>query len=187
MLKTGPVGKDLSIVRNVAPLRAKYGSFLGVILGGFDMWCQTILKFSIFGTVKHGKTDAESTGKAADYPQIEYPKPDGKLSFDRLTNVSFSGTNHAEGQPVHLKLADSSIPVDTNLPLYSEPAQKYCPAGVYEMSLHCRSSTPMDAHLTQLGAAPCSGPARTAQSQYLWVPTEMARGGAYYCRRPVRF
>ena len=142
MLKTGPVGKDLSIVRNVAPLRAKYGSFLGVILGGFDMWCQTILKFSIFGTVKHGKTDAESTGKAADYPQIEYPKPDGKLSFDRLTNVSFSGTNHAEGQPVHLKLADSSIPVDTNLPLYSEPAQKYCPAGVYEIIRDDNGSNP---------------------------------------------
>ena len=142
MLKTGPVGKDLGIVRNVAPLRAKYGSFLGVILGGFDMWCQTILKFSIFGTVKHGKTDAESTGKAADYPQIEYPKPDGKLSFDRLTNVSFSGTNHAEGQPVHLKLADSSIPVDTNLPLYSEPAQKYCPAGVYEIIRDDNGSNP---------------------------------------------
>jgi len=142
MLKTGPVGKDLSIVRNVAPLRAKYGSFLGVILGGFDMWCQTILKFSIFGTVKHGKTDAESTGKAADYSQIEYPKPDGKLSFDRLTNVSFSGTNHAEGQPVHLKLADSSIPVDTNLPLYSEPAQKYCPAGVYEIIRDDNGSNP---------------------------------------------
>ena len=142
MLKTGPVGKDLSIVRNVAPLRAKYGSFLGVILGGFDMWCQTILKFSIFGTVKHGKTDADSTGKAADYPQIEYPKPDGKLSFDRLTNVSFSGTNHAEGQPVHLKLADSSIPVDTNLPLYSEPAQRYCPAGVYEIIRDDNGSNP---------------------------------------------
>ena len=103
-LKSGPVGKDLNIVRNVAPLLSKYGPVLGVILGGFDMWCQTILKFSIFGTVKHGKTDAESTGKAADYPQIEYPKPDGKLSFYRLTNVSFSGTNHAEGQPVHLSL-----------------------------------------------------------------------------------
>ena len=97
------------------------------------MWCQTILKFSIFGTVKHCKTDAESSGKAADYPQIEYPKPDGKLSFDRLTNVSFSGTNHAEGQPVHLKLTDLAIPVDKNLPIYTEPAQRYCPAGVYEI------------------------------------------------------
>jgi len=141
-LKSGPVGKDLNIVRNVAPLRSKYGSVLGVILGGFDMWCQTILKFSIFGTVKHGKTDAESTGKAADYPQIEYPKPDGKLSFDRLTNVSFSGTNHAEGQPVHLKLTDLSIPVDKNLPIYAEPAQRYCPAGVYEIVREDNGSNP---------------------------------------------
>ena len=132
-LKSGPVGKDLKTVRNVAPLRARYGAKLGVALGGFDMWCQSILKFSFFGTVSHGKSDAASTGKAADYAPIEYPKPDGKLSFDRLTNVSFSATNHAKEQPCHLQLADAGIPIDVNLPEFAEPAQRYCPAGVYEI------------------------------------------------------
>ena len=106
------------------------------------MWCQTLLKFSFFGTVKHGKTDAESTGKAADYALIEYPKPDGKLSFDRLTNVSFSGTNHAEGQPSHLCLTDPTIPIGVNLPDYAEPAQRYCPAGVYEIIRNDDGSNP---------------------------------------------
>jgi electron-transferring-flavoprotein dehydrogenase len=132
-LKSGPVGKDLKIVRNVAPLNAKFGPLVGLGLGGFDMWFQSIFKFSLFGTVKHGKTDAQSTGKASDYPKIDYPKPDGKLSFDRLTNVSFAMTNHAENQPVHLHLADPSLPISVNLPKYAEPAQRYCPAGVYEV------------------------------------------------------
>jgi electron-transferring-flavoprotein dehydrogenase len=78
----------------------------GLALGGFDMWFQSIFKFSLFGTVKHGKTDAQSTGKAADYAPIDYPKPDGKLSFDRLTNVSFAMTNHEESQPPHLHLTN---------------------------------------------------------------------------------
>jgi len=141
-LKVGPIGQDLKKVRNVAPLRAKYGPILGVALGGCDMWCQTLLKFSIFGTVKHGKTDAESTGKATDYALIEYPKPDGKLSFDRLTNVSFSGTNHAEGQPSHLCLTDPTIPIRVNLSDYAEPAQRYCPAGVYEIIRNDDGSNP---------------------------------------------
>jgi electron-transferring-flavoprotein dehydrogenase len=132
-LRTGPVGKDLSIVRNVAPINGRFGPKLGMILGGFDMWCQTLLKFSLFGTMKHGKNDALATGKAADYAPIEYPKADGKLSFDRLTNVSFSATNHEEEQPCHLQLADPDIPIDVNLPEFAEPAQRYCPAGVYEV------------------------------------------------------
>ena len=132
-LREGPVGKDLNIVRNVAPMNGRFGPKLGMMLGGFDMWCQTLLKFSLFGTMKHGKNDAQATGKAADFAPIDYPKADGKLSFDRLTNVSFSGTNHEEEQPCHLQLADASIPVDVNLPEFAEPAQRYCPAGAYEV------------------------------------------------------
>ncbi|MEM7439978.1 MAG: electron transfer flavoprotein-ubiquinone oxidoreductase [Pseudomonadota bacterium] len=132
-LRTGPVGQDLKTVRNVAPLNGKFGPLGGLSLGGFDMWFQSIFKFSLFGTVKHGKTDAQSTGKASDYKEIEYPRPDGKLSFDRLTNVSFSATNHAEEQPCHLQLRDASIPISVNLPEFAEPAQRYCPAGVYEV------------------------------------------------------
>ena len=132
-LRSGPVGKDLKVVRNVAPLAARFGPLGGLALGGFDMWFQSIFKFSLFGTVKHGKTDAQSTGKAADYAPIDYPKPDGKLSFDRLTNVSFAMTNHEESQPPHLQLTDPDLPILVNLPDYAEPAQRYCPAGVYEV------------------------------------------------------
>ena len=132
-LREGIVGKDLKTVRNVAPLNAKFGPLAGLLLGGFDMWFQSFFKFSLFGTLKHGKSDAQSTGKSVDYPKINYPKPDGKLSFDRLTNVSFSMTNHEENQPPHLQLRNPTVPIEINLPEYAEPAQRYCPAGVYEV------------------------------------------------------
>ena len=132
-LRSGPVGKDLKTVRNVAPLNGRFGPLGGLSVGGLDMWFQSIFKFSVLGTLKHGKSDAASTGKAKDYPVIDYPKPDGVLSFERLTNVAFSATNHAEEQPCHLQLRDASIPIDVNLPKYAEPAQRYCPAGVYEV------------------------------------------------------
>nr|MBP9950512.1 4Fe-4S dicluster domain-containing protein [Cypionkella sp.] len=103
-----------------------------LMLGGADMWANTF-GLTILGTLKHGKTDAAATGLAKDYAPIDYPRPDGVLSFDRLTNVAFSGTNHDENQPCHLKLKDPSIPIAVNLPLYAEPAQRYCPAGVYEV------------------------------------------------------
>ncbi|MCI2395427.1 electron transfer flavoprotein-ubiquinone oxidoreductase [Aliiroseovarius sediminis] len=132
-LRTGDIAKDLKKVRNVKPLWSKFGLTASLMLGGVDMWVQSLFGFSPFGTVKHGKNDAQATGKAADFPIIDYPKPDGKLSFDRLTNVSFSATNHEENQPCHLKLIDPDIPITVNLPEYAEPAQRYCPAGVYEV------------------------------------------------------
>ncbi len=132
-LKTETVGKDLKKVRNVAPLNARFGPLGGLILGGFDMWFQTLFKFSLFGILKHGKSDAESTESAANHKEIKYPKPDGSISFDRLTNVSFSMTNHEENQPCHLQLNNPEIPISVNLPQFSEPAQRYCPAGVYEV------------------------------------------------------
>ena len=103
-LKTEAVGKDLKKVRNVAPLNARFGPLGGLILGGFDMWFQTLFSFSLFGTLKHEKSDAASTESAAKHKEIKYPKPDGSISFDRLTNVSFSMTNHEENQPCHLQL-----------------------------------------------------------------------------------
>jgi electron-transferring-flavoprotein dehydrogenase len=99
-----PIAADLKKVRNVKPMWSKFGLIGGLALGGLDMWTNQLFGFSFFGTMKHGKTDAESTGKAADFKPIEYPKPDGVLSFDRLTNVAFSATNHDENQPAHLKL-----------------------------------------------------------------------------------
>ncbi len=131
-LKTGPIGQDLKKVRNVKPLWSKRGLVASLTLGGLDMWTNT-LGFSFLGTVSHGKSDADATGEASKFEPIDYPKPDGVLSFDRLTNVSFAATNHEESQPAHLKLKDASVPIEVNLPKYAEPAQRYCPAGVYEV------------------------------------------------------
>ncbi len=132
-LREGPIGKDLKKVRNVKPMWSKWGLAASLALGGVDMHLQEKLGLSIFGTLRHGKSDAAATGKAADFKKIDYPKPDGTLSFDRLTNVSFSFTNHEEEQPCHLQLKDPSVPINVNLALYDEPAQRYCPAGVYEV------------------------------------------------------
>ncbi len=132
-IREGAIGKDLKRVRNVKPLWSKYGLLASLTLGGFDMWTNNLFGFSLFGTIKHGKTDAEATGKADRFEEITYPKPDGTLSFDRLTNVSFSMTNHEESQPAHLHLADPTLPIKINLPNYDEPSQRYCPAGVYEV------------------------------------------------------
>ena len=130
-LRSGPIGKDLKKVRNVAPLNGRFGLLGGLAIGGFDMWCNT-LGFSLLGTLKHGKTDAQATEEASKHKVIDYPKPDGKLSFDRLTNVAFSFTNHEESQPAHLHLLDPTIPVGVNLEKYAGPSARYCPAGVYE-------------------------------------------------------
>jgi electron-transferring-flavoprotein dehydrogenase len=132
-VRTGAIGRDLKKVRNVKPLWSRYGLLASLGLGGFDMWTNNLFGLSLLGTMKHGKTDAAATGLAADHKPIAYPKPDGTLSFDRLTNVAFSFTNHEESQPAHLQLTDPSIPIGINLPKYAEPAQRYCPAGVYEV------------------------------------------------------
>ncbi len=133
LLHAGPIADDLKKVRNVKPLWSKFGMMTSLVAGGFDMWTNELFGLSLFGTIKHGKSDAEATGLAADHAEIAYPKPDGVLSFDRLTNVSFAATNHEEEQPCHLQLADPSVPISVNLPKYAEPAQRYCPAGVYEV------------------------------------------------------
>ncbi|WP_409434118.1 electron transfer flavoprotein-ubiquinone oxidoreductase [Litorimonas sp. RW-G-Af-16] len=139
----GPIADDLKPVRNVAPLNSRFGPLLGgMMMGGLDMWAATIAKFNVFGTLSHKKDDAESTEKQSKYKPIDYPKPDGILSFDRLTNVSFTATNHSEDQPSHLKLIDDSVPIKINLPEYDEPAQRYCPAGVYEVLTDDDGSNP---------------------------------------------
>ncbi|GHC66076.1 electron transfer flavoprotein-ubiquinone oxidoreductase [Neogemmobacter tilapiae] len=132
LVRTGPIAADLKKVRNVKPLWSRFGLVASLLGGGIDMWANTF-GLTVFGTLKHGKTDAAATGKARDFAPIDYPKPDGVLSFDRLTNVAYSATNHNEDQPAHLKLRDASIPIAVNLPEYAEPAQRYCPAGVYEV------------------------------------------------------
>ena len=132
-VRSGAIARDLKKVRNVKPLWSKLGMWASLGLGGFDMWVASLFGFNPLGTLRHGKSDAAATGLADQYAPIDYPKPDGVLSFDRLTNVAFSFTNHAESQPVHLRLTDPEIPIRDNLLKFAEPAQRYCPAGVYEV------------------------------------------------------
>ncbi|MFN3958355.1 MAG: 4Fe-4S dicluster domain-containing protein [Parvularculaceae bacterium] len=129
------VKRELKKARNAKPLWSNFGTLLGGIgLSGLDLWTNTLIPgFSFFGTLKHGKTDAAATGEASRFAPIDYPRPDGVLTFDRLTNLSFSGVNHEENQPPHLVLKDPAVPIAVNLPRYAEPAQRYCPAGVYEV------------------------------------------------------
>ncbi|MFS2318734.1 4Fe-4S dicluster domain-containing protein [Maricaulis sp. D1M11] len=127
------VAQDLKKVRNAKPLWSKFGTLLGIPLGGFDMWCTTLFGgFSFFGTLGHGKTDAESLQPAERFKLIDYPKPDGKLTFDRLSSVFISNTNHEEDQPVHLKLTDDALQNSSEHDVFAGPSTRYCPAGVYE-------------------------------------------------------
>jgi electron-transferring-flavoprotein dehydrogenase len=126
------IGRDLKRVRNVKPLWSKFGTALGVALGGIDMWTNQLLGFSFFGTLGHGKPDHLSTEPAAKHTPIAYPRPDNTLTFDRLTSVFLSNTNHEEDQPVHLKVGDMELQKRSEHDVYAGLSQYYCPAGVYE-------------------------------------------------------
>jgi len=130
--RQGAIGRDLKQARNVKPLWSKFGTILGVSLGGFDMWCQQLLRFSFFGTVKHGRTDAASLEPAQKHQPIDYPKADGVLTFDRLSSVFLSNTNHEEDEPCHLQLAAADVQQNSEFAIYAGPSSRYCPAGVYE-------------------------------------------------------
>jgi electron-transferring-flavoprotein dehydrogenase len=127
------IGRDLHKVRNVKPLWKRLGLTAGVALGGFDMWTNQLAGVSMFGTLKHGKPDSDSLKPLAEVTPIVYPKPDGVVSFDKLSSVFLSNTNHEEDQPSHLRLKDPTVPISDNLAKYGEPARLYCPAGVYEL------------------------------------------------------
>ena len=125
------IGRDLWKVRNAKPLWSKLGTFAGIVLGGLDMWTNT-LGFSLLGTLRHGKPDYASLKPASEAQRIAYPKPDGTLTFDRLSSVFISNTNHGEDQPVHLMVADSELQKTSEHDIYAGPSSRYCPAGVYE-------------------------------------------------------
>ena len=126
-----PIGKDLRRVRNAKPLWSKLGTLAGIALGGLDMWTNTF-GFSLFGTLKHGKPDYAALKPAAQCKKINYPKPDGTLTFDRLSSVFLSNTNHEEDQPVHLKVQDMGLQKSSEHDVFAGPSSRYCPAGVYE-------------------------------------------------------
>jgi electron-transferring-flavoprotein dehydrogenase len=130
--RSSSVGKDLFLVRNVKPLWSKFGTVLGVALGGFDMWCNTLFGGSLFGTQSHAKPDRATLDPAKTHAPRTYPKPDGKISFDKLSSVFLSNTNHEEDQPVHLKVTDMNLQKTSEHDVFAGPSSRYCPAGVYE-------------------------------------------------------
>ena len=125
------IGKDLWKVRNAKPLWSKFGTFVGIPLGALDMWTNT-LGFSFFGTVRHGKPDYATFRPASECTPIAYVKPDGVLTFDRLSSVFLSNTNHEEDQPVHLRLKNPGLQKSSEHDVFAGPSSRYCPAGVYE-------------------------------------------------------
>jgi len=176
VLATG-IGAELSKVRNVKPLWGRFGLFLGVLLGGFDMWCQALFGVSPFGTLQHRKADADSLKPLAEVTPITYDRPDGKTRFDRTASVFLANLAHDEDQPHHLRLADPAVPVRDNLPKYGEPAPLYCPAGVYE--LDTASGQPVfrihAANCVHCKTCDIKDPARNIT----WVPPEGGSGPNY--------
>jgi electron-transferring-flavoprotein dehydrogenase len=130
---SGPVARDLRRVRNAKPMLSRFGTLLGTLLSGVDMWLNTIIPGVGLGyTLKHGKPDHASLKPAGAMPRIVYPRADGVLTFDRLTDLSFSATNHEEDQPAHLKVADMALQKRSEHDVFGGPSTRYCPAGVYE-------------------------------------------------------
>jgi len=125
------VAKELKMVRNAQPAVSRWGGWIGTVYSGFDMWLGQ-LGLSLPWTLKHREADHETLHRKEHARPIDYPKPDGVITFDRLSSVFISNTNHEENQPVHLTLKDAKIPVEVNLADYAGPEQRYCPAGVYE-------------------------------------------------------
>ena len=130
--RTSEIGRDLKKVRNVKPLWSRLGTWAGVAAGGFDMWMNTLFGFSPFGTLGHGKPDSQALEPADKHRPIDYPKPDGVLTFDRLSSVFLSNTNHEENQPVHLQVKDMDLQKRSEFAVFAGPSARYCPAGVYE-------------------------------------------------------
>ncbi len=175
------IGEDLRRVRNVKPLWSRFGTALGVALGGLDMWCHQLFGGSLFGTLHHGKPDHATLKRLDEVKPIAYPKPDGVLSFDKLSSVFLSSTNHEEGQPAHLVLRDPGIPIRENLPTYGEPARLYCPAGVYEV-VYGNEAERTDPRF-QINAQNCvhckTCDIKDPAQNITWVPPEGGGGPVY--------
>jgi electron-transferring-flavoprotein dehydrogenase len=130
--RSSAIGKDLYRVRNAKPLLSKFGTMLGMAFSGLDMWTNTLFGFSVFGTLSHAKPDRKTLDPAKAHAPIAAPKPDGKLTFDKLSSVFLSNTNHEEDQPVHLRVADLNLQKTSEHDVFAGPSNRYCPAGVYE-------------------------------------------------------
>ncbi len=176
-LATG-IGPELRRVRNVKPLWSRFGTVLGVLLGGIDMWTSTLLRVSPFGTLRHRNADADTLWPTSATGVRSYDRPDGRIAFDRASSVFLANIAHDEDQPVHLRLADPAVPVRDTLPAYgAEPAPRYCPAGVYELS--AETGEPVfrisPANCVHCKTCDIKDPARNIT----WVPPEGGSGPNY--------
>lgn len=183
LLKTYPekirsswVWKDLYAVRNIKPALSSWGNIGGTLYGGMDMWLHS-LGITLPWTLQHKQPDNETLIPAKNAQAIHYPAPDGKITFDRLASIYLSNIEHEEDQPVHLLLADSTVPIDTNLAIYAAPEQRYCPAGVYEIVEKDNSAR------LQINAANCihckACDIKDPLQNITWVPPQ-AGSGPYY-------
>ncbi len=179
--RASSIYKELKKVRNVKPLWSRFGTIAGIALSGADMWANTLVPGGFQFTLKHKKADHECTEPLTSKKAkpIDYPKPDGVITFDKLSSVYLSGTNHEEDQPVHLKLADPEIPIARNLPTYGEPARLYCPAAVYEVLYDEAGSEPR----FQINAQNCvhckTCDIKDPEQNITWVTPEGAGGPTY--------
>jgi electron-transferring-flavoprotein dehydrogenase len=176
MLRDSWVWRDLHTVRNVKPLTSRFGNVLGSLLAGMEMWLAAF-KLRTPWTLQHQKADHECLRPAAEMPRIQYAKPDGKLTFDRLSSISLSNIAHDAGQPCHLHLRDATVPIRINLAKYDAPEQRYCPAGVYEIVE--KAGEPY----LQINAQNCihckTCDIKDPTQNIVWVPPEGGSGPAY--------
>lgn len=172
------ITKDLKKVRNAKPLWSRFGTIAGLMLGGADMWANTLLPF-LKHTLGHGKPDHACLKPAAEMPVIDYPKPDGTLTFDKLSSVFISATNHDEDQPVHLQVGDMALQKQSELGTYGGPSNLYCPAGVYEW---VEDESGGDKRL-QINAQNCvhckTCDIKDPEQNITWVPPEGGGGPNY--------
>jgi electron-transferring-flavoprotein dehydrogenase len=175
--RNSDIGRDLWPVRNVKPLWSRFGTYAGIALGGIDMWINSLLRFSPFGTLGHGRPDWGTLQPAGTSHPIGYPKPDGKIAFDRLSSVFVSNTNHEEDQPPHLKVLDPALQKSSEHDVYGGPSARYCPAGVYEWVEEAGKP-----HYV-INAANCvhckTCDIKDPNQNIVWVPPE-GRGGPNY-------
>jgi electron-transferring-flavoprotein dehydrogenase len=171
------IAEELNAVRNVKPLWGRFGTVLGVALGGFDMWVTALFGFSPFGTLRHRYADYEATKPVADVAARTYARADGTTTFDRTGSVFLANLAHDEDQPVHLRLTDPAVPIRDNLPRYGEPAPLYCPAGVYEVVEE------QGAPVFRINAANCvhckTCDIKDPAQNITWVPPEGGSGPNY--------
>ncbi len=170
------VWHDLDAVRNIKPLLSRFGSWGGTLLGGLEMWLAAI-KLRLPWTLKHQQADHDCTRPAAEMPVINYPKPDGTYSFDKLASISLSNIAHDANQPCHLQLLDKTIPIEINLAKYEAPEQRYCPAGVYEIIKNQEST------YLQINAQNCihckTCDIKDPTQNIVWSPPEGGSGPTY--------